>query len=268
MKILLHDDTPAYFAHGGKQVHVQKMYESLSVLGVDVEYARWWDPAQKCDVIHQFGCSSAIVNMAHEAGAKVVITHLTGSMANSTKSKQLYHRLRNHALRNILPNSLSQLFPWHNVNENDALVYVSKLEAETAVKIYGVSPEKTHIIPHGCGFDEIANLSGGPQNKHSHLISVGTIKPGKNSVLLIQMIHITKPFWILLMARPSFIPVTSPGRKWCGGLQNLQVLSCLPAPKVVASRSTKRQQQAYPCYCRTFPGPTFMASVRQSSMLI
>lgn len=184
MKILLYDDTPAYFCHGGKQVHAQKMYESLSALGVDVEYARWWDPAQRCDVIHQFGCSSAIVNMAHEAGAKVVITHLTGSMTNSSWSKRSFHRLRNYVIRNVIPYNLSKLFPWHNVNENDALIYVSKADAETAVNVYGVSRKKIRIIPHGCDSDEIASFASGPRNKCSHLVSVGTIKPLKNSVLL------------------------------------------------------------------------------------
>jgi len=202
MKILLHDDTPAYFAHGGKQVHAQKMYESLNALGVDVEYARWWDPGQKCDVIHQFGCSSAIVNMAHESGAKVIITHLTGGMSNSTEGRKLYYRLRNSVIRNILPSSVSRLFAWHNVNDNDALVYVSKPDADTAAKFYGVSPNKISIIPNGCGSDEIAHLSSGPRNKRSHLISVATIKPGKNSVLLasaarragVPVIFLGKPY--------------------------------------------------------------------------
>jgi len=68
MKVLLFDDTPAYLCHGGKQVLVQKIYETLIVLGVDVEYARWWDPSQKCDLIHMFSHSPAMVDMAHEAG--------------------------------------------------------------------------------------------------------------------------------------------------------------------------------------------------------
>jgi len=202
IKILLHDDTPAYFAHGGKQVHAQKMYESLNALGVHVEYARWWDPAQKCDVIHQFGCSPTILEMAHQASAKVVITHLTGSMANSTKARKTYHGLRNRVIRNVLPNSVSRLFAWHNVNDNDALVYVSRPDAETAVEVYGVSPEKISIIPNGCASDEITSLSGGPRNKHSHLISIATIKPGKNNVLLasaakrvgIPVVFLGKPY--------------------------------------------------------------------------
>ena len=57
MKVLLHDDTPAYLCHGGKQVLAEKLHGSLRNLGIDVEYARRWDPDQNCDLIHSFGCS-------------------------------------------------------------------------------------------------------------------------------------------------------------------------------------------------------------------
>ncbi len=120
MKILLHDSTPAYLAHGRKQVHAQMLHENLSSLGVDVEYARWWDPHQKCDLIHCFGCSPGMVNLAHKAGVKVILTHIVDGMTNASTATKTYHYFRNHMIRNSAPSSLRRLFPWHIFPSFDA----------------------------------------------------------------------------------------------------------------------------------------------------
>src|SRR5512140_2634603 len=112
MKVLLFDDTPAYLCHGGKQVHAQQLIASLRRIGVDVDYARWWDPAQRCDVLHMLGCQPSLVQMAHEAGVQVVLTHIVDHMTNASSLVRFTHRARNAVLRKAFP-SVARLFPWH-----------------------------------------------------------------------------------------------------------------------------------------------------------
>jgi glycosyltransferase involved in cell wall biosynthesis len=202
VRVLLHDDTPAYLCHGGKQVLAQKLYGSLRNLGIDVEYARWWDPDQNCDLIHTFGCSPSMVSMAHQAGVRVVLTHIVDEMTSNSRSRRLWLRTRNAAIREFAPGPVRRLFPWHMLPAIDQLVYINQADAETAIEIYGVPRSRTHVIPHGCSTDEIARLQSGARDAASYLVSVGSIIPRKNTVVLAQaarrervpVVFLGKPF--------------------------------------------------------------------------
>lgn len=201
MKILLHDDTPSYLVHGGKQVHAQKLYENLRAQGIDVEYARWWDPSQKCDLIHSLGCSPGMVWAAQQAKVKLVLTHIVDATSHSWVS-QVYRRFRNQMIRGLHSNRIGSLFQWYALPNIDALVYVNKFDLEAAVSIYGVPRGKAHIIPHGCDRDTIVQLQLGPKNEQSYLVCVASIVPRKNTVLLakvarladIPIVFLGKPF--------------------------------------------------------------------------
>jgi glycosyltransferase involved in cell wall biosynthesis len=202
MKILLFDDTPAYLCPGGKQVHAQKMYENLNSLGVDVEYARWWDPTQKCELIHMFSCSPDMVRMAHQTGVKTILTHIVDRTTNMSWRQRFYRRIILGAIRTFLPERILNLFYWHILLEIDALVYMHKYDAETAIKVYGAPSEKTYIIPHGCDAEIMQRLQSGLRNKHSYLISVASIVRRKNTVQLakvakhanVPIVFLGKPF--------------------------------------------------------------------------
>lgn len=202
MKVLLYDDTPAYLTHGGKQVLAQKLHDGLRALGVDVDYARWWDPAQKCDLLHLFSLSPAMVWAARQAGVKVILTQIVDRLANLSESKRFYRQVLGYGIRNFLPSSVFRRFSWSVLSELDALVYVHKYDAEAAVRIYGAPRAKTAIIPHGCDVEQLSLLQAGVRNRHSYLISIGSIVPRKNSVLLakaarraeIPVVFLGKPF--------------------------------------------------------------------------
>lgn len=201
MKILLHDETPAYLVHGGKQVHAQKLFENLSLLGVDVEYARWWDPTQKCDLVHSLGCSQKLVWAAQQAGIKLVLTQIV-SETNNPPVSRICRRFRNQAIRSLHSDRISSLFSWYFFPNFDALVYMYKFDLEVAISIYGVPREKTHVIPHGCEEDLISRLQLGIRNEHSYLVCMAGIIPRKNSVLLakaakladVPVVFLGKPF--------------------------------------------------------------------------
>ena len=167
-----------------------------------MEYARWWDPGQKSDLIHSFGCSPAMVSMAHQAGVRVELTHIVDEMTSSSCSRRLWHRTRNAAIREFAPGPVRRLFPWHVLPAVDQLVYINQADAETAIELYGVPRRFTHVIPHGCSTNEIELPQAGARETSSYLVSVGSIVARKNTVLLaraaqrarVPVVFLGKPF--------------------------------------------------------------------------
>lgn len=202
MKIIMYDDTPSYFCPGGKQVLAQKIYENLNSLGVAVEYARWWDPSQKCDLIHMFTSSYAMVRMAQQAGVKTILTHIIDITTNMSRWQRLIRQIGIYSFRKLLPERILHLFSWYILPQFDALTYLHQPDAETAINIYGAPRQKTYIIPHGCDAEIIERLQDGPRNKQSYLLSVANIVPRKNTLRLAQaaklanvpVVFLGKPF--------------------------------------------------------------------------
>jgi glycosyltransferase involved in cell wall biosynthesis len=200
MKVLLYDETPAYFCPGGKQVVAQRLHDALRAIGVDVEFARWWDPHQRCDVIHMLGHSPAIVWAARQAGAKTVLTHIVDGMTNASPARRQYHRIRNGLLRTSP--SVARLFSWHVLPQIDALVYMHPEDAATARELYGVAPNRSCVIPHGCTGQQLESIRSGPRRRSSYLVSTGSIVPRKNAIVLarvarrakVPVMFIGKPF--------------------------------------------------------------------------
>jgi glycosyltransferase involved in cell wall biosynthesis len=202
MRVLLYDETPAYLCHGGKQVLVEALYKSLRALGVDADYARWWEPRQSCDVLHTFCYSPPMLEMAREAGAKVVCTHLVDVMTNCSPAKRAYHRLRNSLLLRLHLNGISRILPWYILRDYDALIYLTQPDAETGIRVYGAPREKVNVVPHGCDIRQLVRLEHGARHRQSYLVTVGSIVPRKNSVLLakaatvahVPVVFLGKPF--------------------------------------------------------------------------
>src|SRR5947199_10605243 len=81
MKVLFDHPSPFLLAHGGFQIQIEQTKAALETLGVEVEYLRWWDETQRCDVIHYFGRPfSSYVDLAHRKGIKIVFSFLHGSL--------------------------------------------------------------------------------------------------------------------------------------------------------------------------------------------
>src|ERR1039458_2634642 len=200
VKVLKHRRRASYLSHGGKQVHAEKLHGALKNLGIEVEYARWWDPDQKVDLIHSLGCSPSMVSIAHQVGVRLVLTHLVAFETNSPRSRRLWQRTRNATIREFAPPSVRRLFPWHVLPTIDQLVYLSQADAETAIEIYGIQRRRTHVIPNGCSTDEIGRLQAGVREAASYLVSVGRISPEHNSVALARA------------ARRARVPVVFLGR--------------------------------------------------------
>lgn len=181
MKVLLSDNTYSYLFPGGKQVHAEKLYANLKKIDVEVHYENWFDPRLEGDTVHFFGFNDIEkIKALKLKGYKLVYTHILDGVTNLPKFKLKYHYLKNKIIKK-LPSKFDPIFPWRALDLFDAIVYMHKNDRDTAVKIYGVNPNKTHIIPHAVDslkvFESDVNEK---KNKEKYLVSLGSIVPRKN----------------------------------------------------------------------------------------
>ena len=67
MKVLLIDTTNAFLTPGGKTTHALKLQQEISKLGVDIQFARWWDKSQEdADIVHFLGFTPTMVKQVKE----------------------------------------------------------------------------------------------------------------------------------------------------------------------------------------------------------
>jgi len=77
MKVLFDHSFPFFLAHGGFQTQIEQSKAALEAVGVEVEFLRWWDDAQRGDIIHYFGRPvGAYVDLARKKGIKFVLAEL------------------------------------------------------------------------------------------------------------------------------------------------------------------------------------------------
>ena len=189
MKVLLSDSTPAYLTPGGKQVHAERLYTYLNKIGVETEYDRWWDPYQKCDILHLLGISNLCqIRLAKRTGVKVVLTQVVDDATNSSYLYKTTLGIKNKIIKNVFPKFLTKDIPWLILNELDAIVYINKFDEQTARKIYSIKKPLVYNIPHAFDKEEIDILKNSNSLKNkTYLISVGSIIPRKNACLLAEI---------------------------------------------------------------------------------
>lgn len=186
MKVLFSNSVPFFLAHGGTQTLIESLMRELGALGVEVEPERWWDEAQHGDVLHYFGRppSAQHVRFAHEKGFRVIMTESLDQTASRSPARLFAQRQLTRLAQATL-GGLTARLAWDAYQEVDAAVYIVPHEWETARYLFDVPVEVGHVIPHGLDAVALRILSQ-PQAEGDYLISVGTIAPRKNTVLLAQ----------------------------------------------------------------------------------
>ncbi len=188
MKVLLFDTTQAYLTPGGKQKQVQMLYEHLPKVGVEVEYARWWDPDQTFDIAHFFGYRAPyLIDQVKQKNKKIVLTQVMDVHTNMSSLQKYFFGLKMKMINNYLPHQIRGKFDGSSLNKYDALVYMHKYDWLSAINMFQVNKNKTHIIPHA--FNMPKNISGFsklPGLPSKYLVSVGSIVPRKRPLLLAQ----------------------------------------------------------------------------------
>jgi glycosyltransferase involved in cell wall biosynthesis len=150
MKVLLYCDYPFSLAHGGATIQVQQTYAALGQLGVEVEYLRWWDEAQRGDVIHYVArVPTPIIRLAHRHRIKVVQAELLTAQGSRPRWRLWVQRTGIRALRRVTPPGRLAPFAWESYREADACVALTQWEAHLMSYLFGAPRERVHVVPNG-----------------------------------------------------------------------------------------------------------------------
>jgi glycosyltransferase involved in cell wall biosynthesis len=201
MKVIFSHSTPFFLAHGGIQTLTEAVMREVAALGVEVEPERWWDERQKGDILHYIARPSLVnVRSAKQKGIKVVITENIGQTATRSPARLWAQRRMMDLARAVLPSDLLYRVNWDVYVEADALVFVVENERKTAEFLYRTPPGRCYVIPHGLDPQEIQKLAE-PQPEQDYLVSMATIYPVKNTVLLAQAAHLAQ-IPVVFLGRP------------------------------------------------------------------
>lgn len=201
MKALFSYPTPFFLAHGGAQTLTEGIMSGLAQVGVEVEPERWWDDRQKGDILHYVArCQTINVQLAHAKGMKVVMTDLLDQVASRPRSKLFTQRLMIRMAKRFLPGGMLMKLNWDIYKELDAMVFCAGHEWDVAQYLFDATPGRGYFIGHGVDNDALEELAR-PEKEGDYLVSVATIAPRKNSVLLAQCAHKAKTP-ILFLGKP------------------------------------------------------------------
>lgn len=196
MKVLIDTFGPPFFlAHGGASTQVIETVVGLREIGIEVEFARWWDGKQDADLIHSFGVPNpTYIGFARAKRIPVVNTTLFTATCNRTPRQLSLQGWMISTLLKLPPippwGAIRSHMSWESFNLCD--LNIVGLEAEAAVlrKVYGVPREKTGIVPLGLA-QPFLDAGPGTRDK-DYLITTGTITERKRSVELATMAHQAK----------------------------------------------------------------------------
>ena len=191
MKVLFSCSVPFFLAHGGSQTLVEALMRELRHLGVEVEPVRWWDENQTGDIIHYIGRPATLnLRLGHQKGFKIMMTDLLDQTASRSAFRLFLQRSFHRIFGRVIPRFTGQL-NWEVFREVDAMIYAVPHEWEVAQYLFGADPSRGHVISHGLEEDASRELAQ-PQAEEDYLISVASIHPRKNSVLLAEAALLAK----------------------------------------------------------------------------
>jgi len=199
MKVIFSHNLPFSLAHGGMQTLIESLMRELPLLGIEVEPERWWDPNQTCDIMHFVQRPHpGNVRLAKQKGRKTVMSESFDVVASESKYRLFMRTCATRAARALIPSFDKRLSFYC---ELDAIVYNVPHEWDAVRQIYHLPSEKGFVVPIGLEPAAIEALAAA-QSECNYLVSVGTICPRKNSVLLatcakkagVPVLFVGKPF--------------------------------------------------------------------------
>lgn len=190
MKVLLIDTTNAFLTPGGKTTHALKLQQEISKLGVDIQFARWWDKSQEdADIIHFLGFTPNMVKQVKSKDYKTFFTMIFDFESSKSILEKKKQMLKNWIVDH-LPGALKNEGYWRFLPLMDKIQFMHSYDRDTALKYFSkyINTDKIVIIPHAYDPKEM-NISDGldiakmkfPQK---YLISVANISKRKQTVKL------------------------------------------------------------------------------------
>lgn len=193
MKVLLYDSTCAYLTPGGKTTHAIKLQQEISKLGVDIQFARWWDKEQEdADILHFLVADAKMARLAKEKGMKTFFSMIFDFESNKSERQKQIQILKN-KLIDKLPASVRSAAYWQALSYMDKIQFMHKYDKKNALRYFPnfIDEDKTIIIPHA--YDPLEmNISTHLDINDMHfpmkyLISVANISERKQSIKLARL---------------------------------------------------------------------------------
>lgn len=190
MKVLIFDTTNAFLTPGGKTTHALKLQKEIAKLGVDIQFARWWDKEQSdCDIIHFLTPSPDIAKLAKKQGKKTFLSLIFDYESNKREVEKITTILKNRFIDH-LPGVLSSNAYWHAFQYFDKVQFMHKYDKINAIRYFPrlLKDEKTIIIPHAYDPEDInisSDLDINAKNlPKKYLISCANISIRKQTIKL------------------------------------------------------------------------------------
>lgn len=190
MKVLLIDTTNAFLTPGGKTTHALKLQQEISKLGVDIQFARWWDKSQEdADIVHFLGYTPIMVKQVKAKGMKTVFSMIFDFESNKSESDKRKRMIKNWIMDH-LPSSLSVNSYWRSLPFMDRIQFMHSYDKNTALRYFPnyIDAKKTVIIPHAYDPDDMY-IAGNLNIEEMHfpkkyLVSIANISERKQTVKL------------------------------------------------------------------------------------
>lgn len=198
MRVLLSASPPYAWAHGGVHVLVENLRRALTELGVEIDNLRWWDEDQRGDVLLAFHPITTVEGFARARGLHIVNYVFLDGYSDKSNPALWARLVAIRALRRLSPYHATQL-GWNFPALADAMIYPSEGDRRLAAWLYGSDPARGHVIPYGV--DERILRMNTERRDGEYLLSMATIHPRKNTVLLAKAARETKTP-IVFLGRP------------------------------------------------------------------
>jgi glycosyltransferase involved in cell wall biosynthesis len=198
MKILLDHSSPFLLAHGGLQIQIEETKRALENLGVTIEYLRWWDEAQRGDIIHFFGRpTGGYVDLAHKKNMRVVMAELLTGLGSRSSTAISTQSLVIRLSRALLPSAFWAKMGWDAYAKADRVVALTSWEAELMKRVFDAPAEKVVVIPNGVA-DEFLAVRETKEDRGKYLLCTATITERKRVLELTEAAVVAQtPLWII-----------------------------------------------------------------------
>jgi glycosyltransferase involved in cell wall biosynthesis len=196
MKVLFDHNDPFLLMHGGFQVQIEQTMRCVAEAGVEVEHLRWWDADQRGDIIHYFGRPRvSYVEFAHKKGIKVVMSHLLTGLGSRAAWLRGLQKLVIRGSLAVLPAMVTNHFGWAAMRSVDSALLLTPWEAWLLKDIFGVAPEKVHVITNGV---EDVFLECGVASRGPWLVCAAALTERKRVVELAEAaVQAKTPLWVI-----------------------------------------------------------------------
>jgi glycosyltransferase involved in cell wall biosynthesis len=196
MRVLFDHPFPFALTHGGFQTQIEQTKLALEEIGVAVEHLRWWDDAQRGDVIHYFGRPLPYyIEAAHNKGVKVVIAELLTAIGSRSRSALRMQRAMIRLSQRVLPAGFTDRLAWDAYRTADAMIALTGWEADLMNYLFEAPRERLHVVPNGV---ERVFFESSPVARGHWLVCTATITERKRVLELAEASVLAKtPMWII-----------------------------------------------------------------------